>query len=359
MKEKIVSETISKVLYPNDAPAAGKRLRLAQQYFFVSCSLRDMLRILLPRSVWPARRSGESLIQLNDTHPSIGVAELMRLLVDERAPRLGQGLGNHPGIFGYTDHTLLPEALETWPLPMFGAICRATWKSFTRSIGGFSTRSACASRVKARVRRLSLIGEAGEKRVRMAHLACVGSHAMNGVAALHTELLKASVLKDFCELWPERFSNKTDGVTRGVSGASDPGLRALARSTSVTGGWRAWRAAQARAPSPTKASSAPRGGQSSAPTRSGWRASSLETGIELDPDWMFGVLAKRIHEYKRQHLDLLHIVSRYLRLKEGPELTIRRGRSFSGARRRPVTPWPNALSSSLIRSPTRSTSTPT
>jgi starch phosphorylase len=229
VNEKMVSETVTKVLYPNDEPEIGKRLRLSQQYFFVSCSLQDMLHLLDLASVQVERFAQHFSVQLNDTHPSIGVAELMRLLVDERSLDWDKAWAITVDSFGYTNHTLLPEALETWPLPMF----RELLPRHLEIIYEINRRFLDEVRARfpsdeARVARMSLIGEEGEKRVRMAHLATVGSHAVNGVAALHSDLLKASVLKDFCELWPERFSNKTNGVTpRRFLGLANPRLREL------------------------------------------------------------------------------------------------------------------------------------
>jgi starch phosphorylase len=229
VEEKLVSETVTKVLYPNDEPEAGKRLRLAQQYFFVSCSLQDMLRLLDLAGAPTAGFAERFAVQLNDTHPSIGVAELMRLLVDERQLDWESAWAITVATFGYTNHTLLPEALETWPLDMFRQLLprhlEIIYEINRRFLDEVRTRFPGD---EARVARMSLIGEGGGKRVRMAHLATVGSHAVNGVAALHSSLLMASVLKDFHDLWPERFSNKTNGVTpRRFLALANPGLREL------------------------------------------------------------------------------------------------------------------------------------
>ncbi|GAA2562006.1 glycogen/starch/alpha-glucan phosphorylase [Mycolicibacterium diernhoferi] len=322
VEEEVTSETVTKVLYPNDEPEAGKRLRLLQQFFFVSCSLQHVLHILddlADLSVYdlPERFA----IQLNDTHPSIGVAELMRLLVDERRLDWEHAWDITVATFGYTNHTLLPEALEKWPLEMFG-------QSLPRHLEIiYEINSRFLDEVRAkfpgdedRVRRMSLIGENGGKTVRMAHLATVGSHAINGVAALHSELLKDSVLKDFYEMWPERFSNKTNGVTpRRFVALSNPGLRRLLDRT-VGDGWlthlgrlrgleafidddgfrQEWRAVK-------RANKA--------------RLADFvrdETGVVLDPSWLFDIQVKRIHEYKRQHLNVLNIVTQYLRIKNDP-----------------------------------------
>jgi glycogen phosphorylase len=319
--EKILSETISKVLYPNDEPAAGKALRLAQQYFFVSCSLRDMIRIHLQVPGKDVHSLHEKYaVQLNDTHPSIAVAEFMRLLVDEHLLGWDEAWAIVQRTFGYTNHTLLPEALETWPLPLFASLL----PRHLEIIYEINRRFLDEVRLRypgdaARVARLSLIDEHGEKRVRMANLACVGAYSINGVAALHTELLKSSVLRDFWELAPERFNNKTNGVTpRRFVLLANPGLGGLL-SEHIGSDWitrpetlrrleplaqnrefgRRWREVKrfnkARLADLVRA----------------------ETSVVLDPDWLFDIQAKRIHEYKRQHLNVLHIVTHYLRLKRG------------------------------------------
>jgi starch phosphorylase len=323
--EKLVSETVTKVLYPNDEPEIGKRLRLAQQHFFVSCSLQDMLR-LLDLSGAPVEQFAQRFaVQLNDTHPSIGVAELMRLLVDERRLDWDTAWAITVETFGYTNHTLLPEALETWPLPMF----RELLPRHLEIIYEINRRFLDEVRARfpgdeARLTRMSLIGEEGEKRVRMAHLAAVGSHAVNGVAALHSDLLKASVLKDFYELWPERFSNKTNGVTpRRFLALANPGLRELLDRT-IGDRWPAELGTLRKLESYVD----------DAAFRRDWRGVKrankqrlaayirAHTGIELDPAWLFDIQVKRIHEYKRQHLNVLHIVTLYHRLKENPALKI-------------------------------------
>lgn len=212
--QKVYSENISKVLYPNDEPIQGKELRLEQQYFFVSSSLQDMIRIHL--------REGKSLdnfhkkfaVQLNDTHPSVSVAELMRLLVDEHHLEWDKAWYITQNTLAYTNHTLLPEALEKWSIELFGRLL----PRHLEIIYEINQRFLEQVRVKymgdtEKLSQLSLIDEGGEKSVRMAHLACVGSHAINGVAELHTELLKQDVLRDFYELFPDKFSNKTNGVT--------------------------------------------------------------------------------------------------------------------------------------------------
>lgn len=323
VNDKMVSETVTKVLYPNDEPEVGKRLRLAQQYFFVSCSLQDMLH-LIDVAHGPVDQFAEHFaVQLNDTHPSIGVAELMRLLVDERNLDWDKAWDITVATFGYTNHTLLPEALETWPLPMFAELL----PRHLEIIYEINRRFLDQVRARfpdddARLARMSLIGEDGGKRVRMAHLATAGSHAINGVAALHSDLLKASVLKDFYEMWPERFSNKTNGVTpRRFLALANPPLRELLNRT-LGDQWltdpKVLRQLESRA--------------DDVGFRRDWRTVKQEnkqrladyirahTGIELDPSWLFDIQVKRIHEYKRQHLNVLHIITMYRRLKENPAL---------------------------------------
>ena len=228
VQEKVYSENVTKVLYPNDEPEVGKRLRLGQQYFFVSCSLQDMIRIHLLREKSLDSFHESFAVQLNDTHPAIAVAELMRLLVDEHLLAWEQAWEITRKTMAYTNHTLLPEALETWPLPLFAEHL----PRHLEIIYEINRRFLDEVRLKYpldedRVRRLSLIDEAGGKSVRMANLACAGSHAINGVAALHSELLKQTVLKDFYDLWPEKFLNVTNGVTpRRFLALSNPSLSA-------------------------------------------------------------------------------------------------------------------------------------
>src|SRR5271165_1587646 len=229
VQEKVASETISKVLYPNDEAVAGKILRLQQQYFFTSCSLQDMIRIHKLRGGTVHTFHETYAIQLNDTRPSIAVAELMRLLTDIHEMDWNEAWIVTQKSLAYTNHTLLPEALEKWPVPLFGSLL----PRHLEIIEEINRRHLDDVRAKFpgdedRVRRLSIIEENGERYVRMAHLAALGSHAINGVAELHTELLKTNVLRDFYELTPEKFSNKTNGVTpRRWMVLSNPGLTQL------------------------------------------------------------------------------------------------------------------------------------
>ena len=323
--QKVRSENLTKVLYPNDEQMQGKALRLRQQYFLVSCSLQDMLRILRVQQIPVTRWHEKFAVQLNDTHPAIAIAELVRLLVDEHGQGWDQAWEVTRRTFAYTNHTLLPEALERWPLEMF----RAILPRHLEIIYEINARFLDEVRLRffgddARVARMSLIDEAGERYVRMANLACVGSHAINGVAALHTGLLQQDALKDFYEMWPEKFSNKTNGVTpRRWLALSNPRLSTLV-SRSIGDGWiknlDALRALEPLADD--------RG------FRNDWRIVKRRnksdfarfvrnrTGVVIDPDSLYDVQVKRIHEYKRQHLNILHVIALYLRLKASPGLAI-------------------------------------
>ena len=326
VEDEVTSETVTKVLYPNDELEAGKHLRLLQQYFFVSCSLQHVLHIMDDLADASLHDLPERFaLQLNDTHPSIGVAELMRLLVDEREIDWDEAWAITVATFGYTNHTLLPEALEKWPLQMFAD----SLPRHLEIIYEINRRFLDEVRAKFpgdddRLRRMSLIGEDGGKSVRMAHLATVGSHAINGVAALHSELLKESVLKDFYELWPERFSNKTNGVTpRRFLARSNPGLRELLDET-IGEGWLS-DLVKLRGLESFVDDAAFRGQWREVKRANKARLAEYvrsTTGVELNPDWLFDIQVKRIHEYKRQHLNLLHIVTLYYRLKQNPNLDI-------------------------------------
>ena len=318
---EVRSETISKVLYPNDEPEIGKRLRLLQQHFFVTCSLQDMLRILRTTHTPVDKFHEKFSIQLNDTHPAIAVAELMRLLVDQEHIGWDAAWAVTQRSFAYTNHTLLPEALEKWPIPLFQSLL----PRHLEIIYEINARFLDAVRMRfplddERVRRMSIIEETPPRYVRMAHLACVGSFAINGVAELHSRLLKETVLKDFHDLWPEKFQNKTNGVTpRRFLMLSNPGLAGLLTETIGP----AWQHDLARLAALEEFADEPR-------FQGRWRAIKHERklrlarligrlcDIEISPDSLFDVQVKRIHEYKRQHLNVLHILTLYNRIKQNP-----------------------------------------
>ncbi len=325
VNQKVTSENLSKVLYPNDQELRGKELRLEQQFFFVSCSLQDMFRILLRQKLTIDRFHEKFAVQLNDTHPAIAIAELMRLLVDEYLMPWADAWRVTCKTFAYTNHTLLPEALERWSVAVFGRVL----PRHLQIIYEINAHFLEEVRIRflgdeARISRMSLIDESGERYVRMAHLACVGSHAINGVADLHSELLKRDVLADFYALWPHKFSNKTNGVTpRRWMVLCNPKLSDLI-THHIGDGW-IKDLAQLRKLEPLA---------EDADFRTRWRdikqankrafaaLALARTGISIDPNSMFDVLVKRIHEYKRQHLKVLHIVSLYHAIKSNPSLTV-------------------------------------
>ena len=326
VNEKIASETISKVLYPNDEPEIGKRLRLGQQYFFVSCSLQDMIRLHLATGKRLDEFDAWWAAQLNDTHPSIAVAELMRLLVDEHAMDWDQAWEITQRTCGYTNHTLLAEALETWPLPLFGRLLprhlEIIYEINRRFLDEVRRRHPSDENL---VRRVSLIDEAGEKYVRMAHLATVGSHTINGVAALHTDLLKRTVLKDFYAWAPDRFLNVTNGVTpRRWIVLSNPKLTELI-TQHIGHRWISALEEELVRIEPLA---------DDADFQQKWRAVKADnkqvlarfikdrTGISVNPESLFDIQVKRLHEYKRQLLNVLHLVTLYHRHKRVPGTTI-------------------------------------
>ena len=325
VNEKVASENITKVLYPNDEVFQGRQLRLNQQYFFVSCSLQDLIRVHLLRGN-PIQKFHElNAIQLNDTHPAIAVAELMRLLVDEHHLDWEKAWDITRNTFAYTNHTLLAEALEKWPVPLLGSLLPRHLEIIYEINRRFldEVRKTFPAD-DPHISRLSLIDEYGERYVRMANLACVGSHTVNGVSVLHTRLLKQTVLGDFYELWPEKFTNVTNGVTpRRWVVISNPRLTGLITQR-IGAGWirnmEELKRLEAFADDP--------GFQEE------WRQVKFEnkkdlaaiikerTGITVDPGSLFDIQVKRFHEYKRQHLNALHIITLYNRIKHNPETDI-------------------------------------
>ncbi|MCT0206725.1 glycogen/starch/alpha-glucan phosphorylase [Synechococcus sp. CS-1332] len=320
VEEKVGSETLCKVLYPNDGTAKGRQLRLKQQHFFVSCSLQDMIRSLDARGIPIEDFPAHWAVQLNDTHPSIAVAELMRLLLDDKHLEWEAAWAITTACLSYTNHTLLPEALEKWGLDLFGSLL----PRHLELIFEINRRFLQQVRLKypgndAVLQRLSIIDEAGGKAVRMAHLATVGSHHVNGVAALHSALVKQELFPEFAALWPEKFTNVTNGVTpRRWVALANPQLSALL-DASIGNGWvrnlDELRQLERYADD---------GG-----FLENWGATKLSvkrhltnyihrhTGVLVDPASMFDVQVKRIHEYKRQHLNALQVIAQYLRIKNG------------------------------------------
>jgi starch phosphorylase len=325
VEDNVAATNLTRILYPNDEPEQGKQLRLEQQYFFVSCSLQDMIRI--------HQRFGRSLHefakywagQLNDTHPSIAIAEMMRLLVDEHGMDQDEAWDITRNTFSYTNHTLLPEALETWPVTLFARILprhlEIIYQINARLLQEVQEKYPGDAQ---RVARMSLIDENNGRRVRMANLACAGSHTVNGVAGLHTRLLKKYTLNDFHELYPDKFINITNGVTPrrwlalcnrtladliagriGMGWVSDleelRKLEAFVDDEEFRRQW--WQVKQDK-------------------KREQAVFIQQRTGVEVNPDSLFDVQVKRIHEYKRQHLNVLHIITLYQRIRENPAIDV-------------------------------------
>jgi glycogen phosphorylase len=356
--DKVHSENITKILYPNDESLAGKQLRLEQEYFFVSCSLQDMMRILAQRNMPPSAFADKYVVQLNDTHPSLAVAELMRLFIDEHGMEWEAAWSVVRRAVAYTNHTLLPEALETWPLPLFQKVLPRHAEII------FELNHRFLQEVRSRfpgdedrVRRMSLIDESGERRIRMAHLATLGSRKVNGVAALHSRLLTQTVLKDFAELWPERFTNVTNGVTpRRFLGLANPRLSALI-TEAIGPGWLT-RLERLKELEPLADDAEFRRKfrevkQANKRDLCVW----LKThhGVEVDPSTLFDIQVKRIHEYKRQHLTLLEVLWQWHQIRRGKGAAIRRtvvlgGKAAPGYRAaKLLIKLANALSAALER----------
>jgi starch phosphorylase len=326
VEEKIYSENIGKVLYPNDESEQGKRLRLSQQYFFVSCSIQDILRMHEMRGLAIEDLADSVALQLNDTHPAIGVAELMRILVDEKQLTWDAAWQITKNTFGYTNHTLLPEALEKWPIKLFGSLLprhlEIIYEINSRFLAEISTEHPNDNRLFSN---LSIIDEDGERYVRMAHLACIGSHSVNGVSTLHSELLKKEVMHDFYKLNPEKFVSITNGVTprrwlklynaelselisekigeRWITNMED-GLIALEQFAGDSAFQEKWRAIKRDHKSEFS------------------RHASRVGQLNIDPDSMFDIMVKRMHEYKRQHLNVFHIIHLYNQIKKNPGIDI-------------------------------------
>ncbi|PTX90744.1 glycogen/starch/alpha-glucan phosphorylase [Opitutus sp. ER46] len=326
VREKAMGETLSKVLYPNDKTENGKELRLVQQYFFVACSLRDLLRrhFRSPGNSW-TNFPEKVAVQLNDTHPAVAIAELMRILLDEHAMAWDPAWDIVTRTFAYTNHTLLPEALEKWSVALFEKVLPRHLQII------YQINDQLMRQVEARwphdtgkKRVCSLIEEDGHKKVRMANLAVVGSHTVNGVAALHTALLKKSLFPEFDQLYPGKFQNKTNGITpRRWLYKANPRLSALI-SDKIGHDWvrdldqlrqlEKWvddPAFQEAFMAVKRANKADLAAQI-----------KIECGVDVSPDALFDVQIKRLHEYKRQHLNLLHILALYRRLLQNPALDI-------------------------------------
>jgi len=323
VREKAVSETVSKVLYPNDATESGKELRLVQQYFFVTCSLHDIIRRYKKKNSGWEDFPKKAAIQLNDTHPAVAVAELMRILCDEEMMDWDEAWALCRNVFSYTNHTLLPEALEKWSVPLFEKVLPRHLQIIYEI-----NRRFLEEEVEAkwpgdgrRKMELSIIEEGRPKMIRMAYLAVIGSHAVNGVAALHTQLLKQNLFRTFDELYPNKIQNKTNGITpRRFLKACNSELAKLIDET-IGDDW------------PTdldKLKKLDEHADDEAFQKEFMqikRANKValaeiiakECGVTVNPDAMFDVQIKRLHEYKRQHMNLLHILTRYREILQNPD----------------------------------------
>lgn len=312
---KIASENISRVLYPSDSVLSGKELRLNQEYFLVACALRDILRQYMSTHSGFDELPAKVAVQMNDTHPSLCVAELMRVLVDENSLDWDRAWELTVATLGYTNHTLLPEALEKWPVSLIERVLpRHTEIIFGINHQFLRTVARSWPGDMDRQRRMSIIEEGPEKHVRMANLAIVGSHAINGVSQLHSDLIKSALVPDFAQLWPERFSNKTNGVApRRWILKANPGLSALLTRT-VGEEWitdlERVRAIEKGAADPSFRDEFRQIKRRNKEKLA--REVFNTTAVGIDPHSMFDVHVKRIHEYKRQLLNVMRVIHEYL-----------------------------------------------
>jgi starch phosphorylase len=331
---RVRSENICRVLYPNDNFKEGQALRLSQEYFFVSATLQDIVRRYKKRYELFDRAQGLGVfdrfaekvaIQLNDTHPALAVPELMRILLDEEGLDFDEAWGVTTGALGYTNHTVMPEALERWPADLFGSMLPRHLQIVYQINDRFlELVKRQLGPDEARLRRMSLVEEDGERHVRMAHLAIVGSHSVNGVATLHTEILKSDVFRDFHELWPDKINNKTNGVTpRRWLLKSNPELSALISSAIGSD----WPVDLSQLAELAPLAGDPAFGEAWRAVKRMRKESLAEIirvqyerrglALDVDPGSLFDVQVKRIHEYKRQLLNVLHVVTLYNRIRDG------------------------------------------
>tara|TARA_R110002020_G_scaffold64925_8_gene171862 strand:- start:1563 stop:4028 length:2466 start_codon:yes stop_codon:yes gene_type:complete len=323
LRESNKAEALARVLYPADQTPAGQELRLRQEYFFSSASLQDILRRHLQQYGDLRSLSQKAAIQLNDTHPAVSVAELMRLLIDIHRMDFDQAWDITRETFSYTNHTLLPEALESWPVPLFERLLPRHMQ-LVYAINAKVLRHARKERgyEEEQIRSVSLIDEAGDRRVRMGNLAFLGSHSINGVSALHTELMKQTVFSDLHGLYPERINNKTNGITpRRWLMQCNPGLFSLIREAIGDGFMDDAEALKALEPFARDSEFRARFAAVKRDNKA--RLSNLvarRMGIRLDPSALFDIQIKRIHEYKRQLLNIIEAVALYDQIRSHPEL---------------------------------------
>jgi starch phosphorylase len=327
VEEKDITENISKVLYPADDQYAGRELRLKQQHFFTSATIQDVIRRFRKRTDNWSDLPNRVAIQLNDTHPAISIPEMMRVLVDEQFVEWEDAWAICQKVFAYTNHTVLPEALEAWPIDLFQRLLPRHWDI----VKEIDRRFRALVREPEAIRRTAIVDDhAGV--VRMANLAIVGSHSVNGVAKLHTEILKARVFRDFDRIFPGKFNNKTNGVTpRRWLLQANPELSELITAT-IGDGW----------PADLQRLRALEGFASKPDFRDAWRHAKFQRkqkfaewlgnchGLSVDPEWLFDVQVKRIHEYKRQLLNVMHVIALYYRILDGDDGTVPRAVIIAG-----------------------------
>lgn len=331
---KMFSENISKVLYPNDATSSGRELRLKQEYFFTAASISDIIRRFKEDNAVLKHLPNKAAIQLNDTHPALAILEFMRIMIDEEQVDWDEAWDLTVRTFAYTNHTVMPEALECWPVPMFEKLLpRHTQLLYEINDRFLKQIAAEYPGDTDRLRRMSLIEEGNPKKIRMAYLAIIGSHSVNGVSELHSHLLKESIFKDFYEVFPRKFNNKTNGIThrRWLLKANRPLARLI--SEAIGDGW------EKNLDSLEKLIPV----RKDRLLKNKWRQAKHENklvlasfiekyaGIRINPESLFDVQVKRIHEYKRQTLFILYVISKYLQLREDPRsVVVPRTFIFSG-----------------------------
>jgi len=325
VRAQAFAESISKVLYPKDSTPQGRELRLQQQYFFVACSLRDFIDSTLPRDFDMAGLPERVIFQLNDTHPVIAIPELMRILIDEQRMDWDLAWDVSRRCFAYTCHTLLPEALEIWPIELLGRLLPRHLEIIYRINADFLAEVRAAyPGDESLVRRMSIIQEDPERAVRMAFLATVGGSSVNGVAELHSQLLRDRVLADFAAFWPAKFTNVTNGVTpRRFLAVANPGLSRLITDT-IGEGW-LHDLDRLRELEPHADDNGFLDAFAAVKARNKARLVALlaaRDGIAVEPDALFDVMVKRLHEYKRQTLKLLHVITLYQRIQADPEIDL-------------------------------------
>ena len=336
VREKAIGESISKVLYPNDETESGKELRLVQQYFFVTCSLRDMIRRFRKKDSDWKEFPDKAVIQLNDTHPSVAILEFLRILVDEEQVAWAIAWDIVRRTFAYTNHTLLPEALETWGEELFGKVL-PRHLDLAREVNRRFLRDEVDAKWPGDEEHKARMAIVGDGQVRMACLSVAGSRSVNGVAALHTKLLKERLLCDFADLYPDKFNNKTNGITpRRWLLACNPELADLA--TAAIGDAWVTDLERMRDLDPYAEDASFRDEFRAIKRRNKERLASHvygELGLKVAPDAIFDTQIKRLHEYKRQHLNLLHVLTLYRRLLNDPNLDVRPRLFLFGAKAAP------------------------